>query len=57
MISKVVVVFMVFYATCSGSEDCKKDCGQPLGHYYELGCKPILEKGECCPTKFVLEKI
>ncbi|CAG0925446.1 unnamed protein product, partial [Notodromas monacha] len=45
--------------TCGGSEPLtdfhceKKNCDWNLwGHYQAKNCKPVYERGECCPTRF-----
>lgn len=37
-------------AFCHGA--CEEPCPAPPKHYAELGCKPILDEGQCCPKRY-----
>lgn len=58
MISSLVIVCITFTFISTGDADecTTENCTKFLEHYYELGCKPIIDNGKCCPTKWVLIK-
>jgi len=36
----------------SACEECNETCPTIPRQYEELGCKPVIPKGQCCPTSF-----
>lgn len=44
------LVVLSVAALCHGA--CDEPCPVPPKHYAELGCKPIVNEGQCCPKRY-----
>ncbi|XP_040164551.1 uncharacterized protein LOC120900971 isoform X1 [Anopheles arabiensis] len=51
--STVAMSVIVAVSGCETQKGaCDEPCPVPPKHYAELGCKPILEEGQCCPKRY-----
>jgi hypothetical protein len=50
----IAVTFFIVLFSIAFSDKCNNvTCPKVPKHYEELGCDPIIPKGQCCPQRFV----